>query len=65
MHLLGGHTKTQRALWGLMENGALDVAFQVAEHVGALRKRCTSTGVRSMCLADACLVRMVEIHMSI
>jgi predicted nucleic acid-binding protein len=62
MYLLGGHAKARDALWGLMENGALDVAFQIGEHVGALRKLMYQYRDTPMSLADACLVRMAEIH---
>jgi predicted nucleic acid-binding protein len=62
MYLLGGHSRAQDALWSLMENGALDVAFQVGEHVGALRKLLHRYPDTPMSLADACLVRMAEIH---
>ncbi len=62
MYLLGGHAKAQDALWGLMENGALDMAFQIDEHVGALRKLMHKHRDTPMSLADACLVRMAEIH---
>ena len=62
MYLLGGHAKAQDALWGLMENGALDVAFQIDEHVSALRTSDAQYRDTPMSLADACLVRMAEIH---
>jgi predicted nucleic acid-binding protein len=62
MYLLGGQAKAQDALFGLMENGALDVAFQIEEHVGALRKLMHKYRDTPMSLADACLVRMAEIH---
>jgi predicted nucleic acid-binding protein len=62
MYLLGGHAKAQDALWGLMENGALDVAFQIGEHGGALRRLMRKYRDTPMSLADACLVRMAEVH---
>jgi len=62
MCLLGGHAKAQDALWGLMANGALDAAFQIDEHVGALRRLMHKYRDTPMSLADACLVRMAEIH---
>jgi len=62
MCLLGGHAKAQAALWGLMANGALDAAFQIDEHVGVLRRLMHKYRDTPMSLADACLVRMAEIH---
>ena len=54
MYLLGGHAKAQDALWDLMENGALDVAFQIGEHVSVLRKLMYKYRDTPMSLADAC-----------
>jgi predicted nucleic acid-binding protein len=62
MYLLGGHAKAQDTLWDLMGNGALDVAFQIGEHVSVLRKLMHKYRDTPMSLADACLVRMAEIH---
>jgi predicted nucleic acid-binding protein len=52
----------QQALFGLLEKGALRVAFQVGEHLSALRKLHQKYLDRPMSLADACIVRMAEIH---
>ena len=62
MYLLARFPRAQDALFGLLENGALDVAFQVAEHVPALRKLLGKYRDTPMSLADACVVRMAEIH---
>ena len=46
----------------LIQNGALRVAFQLSEHLGALRKFLQKYRDTPMSLADACIVRMAEIH---
>jgi len=38
MYLLARYPKAQDAVLGLIENGALSVAFRLDEHLGALRK---------------------------
>jgi uncharacterized protein len=62
MYLLGGRPKAQDALLSLLENGALEVAFRIREHVDALRRMMHKYRNIPMSLADACLVRMAEIH---
>src|SRR3981081_3669942 len=62
MYLLARHTKAQDALFELLQNGALRVAFRIEEHVDALRKLLQKYRDAPMSLADACLVRMAEIH---
>ncbi len=47
---------------GLLENGALRIAFSIDEHVPALRKLHQKYRDRPMSLADACIVRMAEIY---
>ncbi len=61
MHLLARLPKAQDALLGLLEKGALHIAFQVAEHVPQLRALRRKYGDRPMSLADACIVRMAEL----
>jgi predicted nucleic acid-binding protein len=61
MHLLARFSRAQDALFGLLEDGALTVAFQVEEHVSALRRLHRQYRDRPMSLADACIVRMAEI----
>ncbi len=46
----------------LIQNGALSVAFQLDEHLGASRKSLQKYSDTPMSLADACIVRMAEIH---
>jgi len=62
MYLLGGDARVQDALWDLMGNGALDIAFRIEEHVDALRRLMHKYRDTPMSLADACLVRMAELH---
>src|ERR1700676_533544 len=62
MYLLARHARAQDALLELLHNGALSVAFQIAEHVGELRKLLQKYRDMPMSLADACVVRMAEIH---
>lgn len=61
MYLLSDLRKAQEALFGLIENGALRVAFHVEEHVPALRALHRKYHDRPMSLADACIVRMAEL----
>jgi len=62
MHLLARYPKAQDAVLELIQNGALRVAFEIDEHVGALRKLIQKYRDTPMSLADACIVRMSEIH---
>jgi predicted nucleic acid-binding protein len=62
MYLLGRYPRAQDALLELIQNGALNVAFRIEEHVGALRKLLRKYEDTPMSLADACVVRMTEIH---
>ena len=62
MHLLARFPRGQDALFELLENGALRIAFRIDEHVPALRKLRQKYRDRPMSLADACVVRMSEIH---
>jgi predicted nucleic acid-binding protein len=62
MHLLARYSSAQDTLFALLQNGALKVAFQVEEHVGALRKLLRKYRDTPMSLADACVVRMAELH---
>jgi uncharacterized protein len=48
--------------FGLLDNGALKIAFHIEEHVAALRKLHQKYRDRPMSLADACIVRMAEIY---
>jgi len=62
MHLLARFSNAEDALFGLLQNGALCIAFQIAEHVTVLRQLHWKYRDRPMSLADACVVRMAEIH---
>ncbi len=62
MHLLARYPKAQDAVLELIQNGALRVASEIDEHVGALRKLIQKYRDTPMSLADACIVRMSEIH---
>jgi len=62
MYLLGRFSEAHEALFGLLGNGALKIAFRIDEHVPALRKLHQKYRDRPMSLADACIVRMAEIY---
>jgi predicted nucleic acid-binding protein len=61
-YLLRRNSKAADALFDLLENDALNVAFRVEEHVGELRRMLQKYRDAPMSLADACVVRMAEIH---
>jgi predicted nucleic acid-binding protein len=62
MHLLARFARAQKALFRLLDNGALKIAFHIEEHVPALCKLHQKYRDRPMSLADACIVRMAEIY---
>ena len=62
LYLLARFPKAQDALFGLLQNGALVVAFRLEEHIGALHRLLRKYRDTPMSLADACVVRMAEIH---
>ena len=62
MHLLARHPKAQDAIFELLQNGALSIAFRIAEHIDALHRLLQRYRDTPMSLADACIVRMAEIH---
>jgi predicted nucleic acid-binding protein len=62
MFLLARSDKAQDALLALLENGALRIALHIEEHVAALRTLRRKYRDRPMSLADACIVRMAELH---
>jgi predicted nucleic acid-binding protein len=62
IHLLARVSRAHDALFGLLENGALRIAFRVDDHVPALRRLHQKYRDRPMSLADACIVRMAEPH---
>ncbi len=62
MFLLRHLPKAQDAVFGLLANGALQIAFRVAEHVSELHALLGRYRDRPMSLADACIVRMAELN---
>jgi predicted nucleic acid-binding protein len=62
MYLLARYAKAPEVVLELIGNGALSVAFRIDEHVDALRKLLVKYRNMPMSLADACIVRMSEIH---
>jgi predicted nucleic acid-binding protein len=62
MDLLARYPKAPDAVLELIGNGALSVAFRIDEHVDPLRKLLEKYRDTPMSLADACIVRMSEIH---
>ena len=62
MYLLARFARAQEALFGLLDNGALRIAFRIDEHVPALRKLHEKYRDRPMSLADACIVQMAKIY---
>jgi len=61
-YLLARFAQAQDALFGLLRNGALSVAFRIDEHVDALHRLLQKYRDTPMSLADACVVRMAEIY---
>jgi predicted nucleic acid-binding protein len=62
MYLLARHAKAEHAIFELLQNGAISLAFHVDEHVNALRRLLQKYRDPPMSLADACIVRMAELH---
>ena len=62
IYLLARYSMAQDALFSLLRNGALLVAFRLEEHVGILHGLLKKYRDIPMLLADACIVRMAEIH---
>jgi uncharacterized protein len=61
-YLLARFSRAQDALFELLQNGALKIAFRIEDHVDALRRLLQKYRDTPMSLADACVVRMAEIH---
>jgi hypothetical protein len=61
MHLLARLPRAQDELFGLLENGALNIAFCIEDHVPAVRALHQKYRSKPMSLADACIVRMAEL----
>jgi predicted nucleic acid-binding protein len=62
IYLLARFSKPQDTLFELLQNGALSIAFQIEDHVDALRSLLQKYRDTPMSLADACVVRMAELH---
>ena len=62
MFLLARFSRAQEALLDLLQNGALSIAFRIDEQLGALRTLLRKYRDAPMSLADACVVRMAELH---
>lgn len=62
MYLLARVSGGQQSLFTLLENGALKIAFRVEDHASELRGLHQKYSDRPMSFADACIVRMAEIH---
>jgi uncharacterized protein len=61
-YLLARSRRARDALFDLLQNGALALAFRLEEHFGALHRLIRKYQDIPMSLADACVVRMAEIH---
>jgi len=62
MYLLGRSSGAHDVLLDHLERGALNIAFQMAEHTTLLRRLLHKYRDTPMSLADACIVRMAEIY---
>lgn len=62
MYLLARSPGAQDVLLDHLEKGALNIAFQMAEHTALLRRLLHKYRDTPMSLADACIVRMAEIY---
>ena len=62
MYLIAPYSEAQDALLDLLQRGALHVALRIEEHVAAIRGLLRKYRDTPMSLADACIVRMAEIH---
>jgi len=62
MYLLARHPLAQDGILGMLESGALEIGFQLAEHHKEVRELCRKYRDRPMSLADACILRMAELH---
>ena len=60
--ILGTGTPNVLAMLGMIERGALRGAFDLTEHVRRVRALMERYSNVPMSLADACLVRMTEVH---
>jgi len=62
MFLLSGFPSAREKLMHWLEQGALEIGFHLADHRQAVAALLAKYQDVPMSLADACLVRMAEIH---
>jgi predicted nucleic acid-binding protein len=62
MYLLARFSRAQEALFELLQNGSLKIAFRIEDNAQALRKLHQKYRDTPISLADACIVRMAEIY---
>lgn len=62
MFLLGRSSRASDVLFRLLQNGALRIGLHIEHHLDALRMLLQKYRDTPMSLADACVVRMAEIH---
>jgi uncharacterized protein len=62
MFLLARLPEAQDTLLVYLQNGALSLAFGIEDHVGNVRRLMQKYRDTPMSLADACIVRMAELH---
>lgn len=62
LFLLRRWPRAQRDVLQLLETGALRIAFSLAQEIEPVRQLMQKYSDVPMSLADACLVRMAEIH---
>lgn len=62
MFLLAQSSRATDALFELLQNGALRIGLHVDDYIEPLRKPLQKYRDTPMSLADACIVRMAEIH---
>jgi len=60
--LLARSSRATDVLFKLLQNGALRIGLHVEDHLDALRRLMQKYRDTPMSLADACVVRMAEIH---
>jgi len=62
MFLLARLPKAQDVLLEYLQNGALILAFRLEQHIDDVRRLMRKYRDTPMSLADACIVRMAELH---
>ena len=62
LHILKRRPEAQDMVFELVEDGTLLLAFEIDDHIAALRRLHRKYRDIPMSLADACIVVMAEIH---